>query len=124
MGNKEQREFLASLRRPQINQLCLEMQSIISNIKLFLADTHGYSDEEISKIIRGIKYEDLETTVEAARPTGKQEPKAQSEKDTPPATSDDLEREKLEDEMIRRSMAFELEWCLSQIQHGNKPYTD
>lgn len=125
MGDKEQRQFLASLRRPQINQLCLEMQSIITNLKLFLAETHGYSEQEISRIMRGVKYDDLNTDVKAAPPSGR-EPEAQIEQHTKPqpASSDNLEQLKREDEMIRRSMTFELEWCVAQIEHGNKPYTD
>jgi hypothetical protein len=131
MGNSEQREFLASLRRAQINQLCLEMQSIISNFKLFLSEAHGYTDADLSKIMVGRTYDELETAVEntSARPTGTEGSKAESK----PAPSSkaksltqpkpaDLDRLKKEDEMIRRSMTFELEWCIAQIQRGNYPH--
>jgi len=130
MGNSEQHEFLASLRRAQINQLCLEMQSIISNLKLFLTETHGYTDAELSKIMMGRTSEDLGIEDTSARPTGTEGSKAKSKPAptseakltfTEPTTAD-LDQLKKEDEMIRRSMAFELEWCLAQIQRGNYPH--
>jgi hypothetical protein len=103
------------------------MQSIISSLKLFLAETHGYTDHEISRIMRGVKYEDLGSDVEAGPPSGK-EPDARPEPTQVAKTQEpspaDLAKLKQEDEMIRRSMMFELEWCVAQVEHGNKPYTD
>jgi hypothetical protein len=128
MDNNEQRQFVASLRRPQLNHLCLEMQAIILNLKLFLAETHGYSDNEISQIMRGMRHEDLGTTVEAGSPTSNVDPGAQEKPHTKKAKSFtqpslyDLAKLKQNDEMVRRSMAFELEWCVTQIEHGNYPW--
>jgi len=130
MRDNDQREFLASLRRPQINQLCLEMQAIISNLKLFLAETYGFSEDETSKIMLGRKFEDIESlgAKPPARRKGETDPRAQSEH-TPKCTTDtapistpaDLAQLKKEDEMIRRSLMFELEWCMAQIEQGNYP---
>ena len=129
MRNSEQREFLQNLRRPQINQLCLEMQTIISNLKLFLAETYGITEQETSKIMQGKKVEEIESlrnNPSAGVPNldepesfiGTEESTHEDQKSEEPI---DLSKLKNEDEAIRRSLMFELEWCVAQVQQGNYP---
>lgn len=128
MDHKQQKTFIANLRRPQLNQLCLELQAMVTNFKTYLAETHGYTTEEVEKIMFGTKYEDLDTTI------GKS-PASSAEKNTKPNQGDtrmansfvqpnpaDLARLKREDEIERRALMFELEWCVAQIEQGNFPH--
>lgn len=123
MDNKQQKEFISNLRRPQVNQLALELQLMVTNFKLFLQETHGYTEDEVNKIMFGTKYEDLETTVEAARPSAEDSTPTEQPSDRFTfADPQDLAKLKREDEMHRRSLTFELEWCIAQIEQGNFPH--
>jgi len=122
MDNSQQKQFIASLRRPQLNQLCLEMQAMLSNFQMFLAETHGYTEEEIHRIQRGTKFEDLETTVDpSTQPTRTAAEPTTKAKSFVQPNPQDLAAAKKEDEMIRRSLAFELQWCVANIEKGLRP---
>lgn len=130
MDNSEQKQFLSSLSRAHINQLCLEMQQIITNLKVFLAESHGYTDAELTKIMTGKKYEELGISVDRHPPTHNGNQAFASERIENSKIRDhftqpnpqDLAKLKKEDENVRRSLMFELEWCVNQVEQGNFPY--
>ena len=114
---------IASLTRPQINQLCLGMQTMITNLKTFLSQTHGYSDQAIVQIANGVQFENISNSKHSAldKPDPNVGTTRMAESFTHPNPQDIL-RLKREDESIRRSMMFELEWCQQQIESGNFPH--
>lgn len=121
MSDKRQRrKYVSQLTRAQINQLCSELQAIVRNFQTFLAETHGYSEPEIAKIMAGTKFEDLETIADSVGDEPSEESTV-SQKFTQPNPAD-LHRLKQEDEYLRRSMMFELEWCLTQVERNQYPH--
>lgn len=124
MHDKQQREFIANLNRSQINQLCLELQSMVTNFKLFLVETHGYTDDEVTKIMFGKKYDELDTV--APRPLVDNNTKSNLDEPStnPKAEQPNIDFAKLKRDDIahRRAMLFELEWCLAQIEQGKYPF--
>lgn len=119
MSDKRQRKYVTQLTRAQINQLAVELQTIVRNFQTYLAETHGYSEAEITKIMAGTKFEDLETVAQAGEEPS--EGSSVSERFTQPNPAD-LHRLKQEDEYLRRSMQFELEWCLTQVERNQYPH--
>lgn len=126
MDNNAQKQFLASLSRPDITKLCLEMQTIITNLKIFLSDVHGYSESDLNKIMLGKDYTDIIQDSDKHRKSDNKSVEDFNtskirEKFTQP-NPQDFARLKKEDEEIRRSLTFELEWCINQVEQGHFPY--
>lgn len=126
MSNRSQREFIEKLSRPQLNQLCLELQAMVTNFKLFLAETHGYTNDEVTQIMFGKKFEDISTASPKSSRHSANKDTNRGQQPTPPASDESINHElagiKQEDELHRRALMFELEWCVAQIERGNFPY--
>lgn len=122
MNDRQQREFIASLKRSQINNLCLELQSIISKLKSFLREAHGYDAEDLGKIMLGnFSVRQQPPVRNDNTPINHKSEDTGRKPEQTPTRSTDLDQLKRDDENIRRSLTFELEWCIGQVEKGNYP---